>query len=331
MPLQPSESAVHTNRPLTNISVAFMQDQNEFIADKVIPNISVQKKSDTFFTYDQAYWTADNAKKRAPSTKAPHGGYEISTDSYNCEKYSIGKAIADEVVANADSPLNPESEAAMWVARQLLIRKEILFAETYMATSVWATDKEGQDSVATDAVVYWDDYTNSNPIVDVRLQSLRIQEATGYKPNTLVLTPDVKNKLLDHPDLLARINGGATNVAPAFVTDALLARAFDVPRVFTAGAIKNTAAEGQTKSNSFVMGAKALLLYVAPNPGLMTPSAAYNFSWTGFNSQVNNMGMYTKRYRDETIESIMVEGNMFFDMKVISTSLGCLFNNVIEE
>ena len=45
----PTRGDVHVNKPLTNISIAYMQMAENFIADKVFPNISVAKQSDRYF------------------------------------------------------------------------------------------------------------------------------------------------------------------------------------------------------------------------------------------------------------------------------------------
>ena len=41
----PTQSDLHVNVPLTNVSVAYMQDKATFIADKVFPRVPVQKQS----------------------------------------------------------------------------------------------------------------------------------------------------------------------------------------------------------------------------------------------------------------------------------------------
>ena len=41
MPLRPSRSDVHINRPLTMISIAMMQMAEAFVSSRVFPNISV--------------------------------------------------------------------------------------------------------------------------------------------------------------------------------------------------------------------------------------------------------------------------------------------------
>lgn len=46
---QPTASDVHIDKPLTNISVAYIQNTNEFIADKVFPTVPVDKQTDKYF------------------------------------------------------------------------------------------------------------------------------------------------------------------------------------------------------------------------------------------------------------------------------------------
>src|SRR5690554_4523754 len=96
----PTPSDVHVNRPLTTMSLAFMQSADGFVADRVFPNIPVMKQSDTYFTYDRGYFNRVEMKKRAPSTESAGGGYAIGTDSYNAQVYAFHKDIDDQLRAN---------------------------------------------------------------------------------------------------------------------------------------------------------------------------------------------------------------------------------------
>jgi hypothetical protein len=58
---QPGRSELHISRPLTNISVAFMQDTAKFIADKIFPMVPVSKQADQFFVYDRDQWFREDA------------------------------------------------------------------------------------------------------------------------------------------------------------------------------------------------------------------------------------------------------------------------------
>ncbi|NBR70500.1 MAG: hypothetical protein EBT75_00125 [Proteobacteria bacterium] len=79
---QPTSSQVHVDAILTNISVAYMQQQANFIASRVFPIVPVSKQSDKFFTYTKNDWFRDEAQRRADATESAGGGYGLSTDTY---------------------------------------------------------------------------------------------------------------------------------------------------------------------------------------------------------------------------------------------------------
>ena len=58
---QPTLQDVHVNRPLTNVSVAYLQEAAgvEFVADKAFPAVPVENKSDLYYTYARADFNRD--------------------------------------------------------------------------------------------------------------------------------------------------------------------------------------------------------------------------------------------------------------------------------
>jgi hypothetical protein len=85
---QPTRSDVHANRPLTNISVGYMQRQDIYIANKVFPIVPVDKQSDLYWIYTKNDWFRDEAQRRAPATESVGSGYGVSTASYACDVWS---------------------------------------------------------------------------------------------------------------------------------------------------------------------------------------------------------------------------------------------------
>jgi hypothetical protein len=116
---QPTGGQVHIDAILTNISIAYLQNQDNFIADKVFPVIPVDKKSDKFFTYTKNDWFRDEAQRRAGGTESAGGGYGLSTGSYSADVFAFHKDVDDQTLYNADSPLNPLREATEFVTEAL--------------------------------------------------------------------------------------------------------------------------------------------------------------------------------------------------------------------
>lgn len=332
---QPTARAVHVDQPLTNISIAFLQNASNFVAGQVFPNLPVAKQSDLYYTFDRGYFNRDEAKKRAPGTEAAKVGFELATDSYFADVWAVKHGIPDQIAANADAVLNLERSAAELVMHKLLIRREKDWATNFFTAGKWTTDIDGvADSTAgpgTGKVVKWSDQTSGDPIANVRTGKTAVLESTGFEPNTMVVNQRVVDALVDHPDIVDRIkySGGVGNNNPARTSLSALAQLFEVDRILVMKGIENTGAEGDANAHSFIGGNHALLCYAAPTPGIMTPSAGYTFSWQGYLGQSNTFGAATKRrYRDE-LETTEVEGAMAMDQKLVAADLGYLFNNIV--
>jgi hypothetical protein len=323
---------VHVDAPLTNISVAFYQQASNFVAGQVFPNVPVQKQSDVYYVWDRASFNRDEAKKRAPGTRSAQAGVNLSTQNYSIDVWALSDFVADQVAANADSPLNLEAEKARVIMNKLMIRKERDWVENFFTTGKWATDIGGVDSSpSTGEVLKWSDYEGGDPIGDIRKARTDMLEATGYEVNTMVLNQRVMDALVDHPDIIDRIkySGGVGNQNPARTTSQALSQLFEIDRILVSKANVNAAAEGDAEDANFIMSSGALLCHSAPTPGLGTPSAGYTFSWNGYMGQTNGFGIATSRWREDPIRATWVEGEMAFDHHIVAQDLGIYFNAIV--
>ena len=323
----PTYQQIHIDRALTNISVAYMQDANNFIADKVFPIIPVQKQSDTYFVYDQGDFFRDEAAERAKGTESAGGDYNIqSAEPYFCRKYAFHMDVTEEDRVNADDPLKPDQDATEFVSQKLLIKREVLWASKFFRPGVWGTEYQGVDAnPSTGQTLQWDKPT-ADPIKIVTDEATAMAGRTGFKPNTLVISPFVFNALKNHPDVLDRIKYTQKGI----VTLELIASLFEVENVYVPWAVQNTAAKGAQMANQFIMGKHALLCYVEKNPGLKKPSAGYIFAWTG----LKGAGAYGNRIVRIPMpwlgmDTERIEGEMAFDLRVVGASLGTFFKDIV--
>jgi hypothetical protein len=323
----PSKQNVHIDKVLTNISVKYVQDASAYIAGQVFPMVPVAKQSDKFYVYKREDWFRDDAQKRAMGTESVGGDYELATDLYYAERYAFHKNVYDEERANSDDPLSPDEDATAFVTDKLLLNKENNWAKKFFVPGVWGTDVEGAATAASGKVVFWDDYSSSDPIKNISDYSTNISEVTGKQPNTLVIGRKVYNALKNHPDILDRIRYSQKGV----VTNDLIAELFDVERVLVANAIQNVAKKGQDAQMEYIMGNNALLCYTTNTPRLRTATAGYTFTWTGlmgsaaWGGRVNRipvplLGLGTERIEAETC----------YDMKVIAADMGVFFEDIVQ-
>jgi len=326
--VQPGMADVHVDRPLTNISLAFIQSREGFVADRVFPMLPVQKISDKYYTYDRGMFNRDEMEKRAPGTESAGATYKISTDSYSCDVWALHVNIADQIRANADNPINPDREGTEFLSLKALIRREKAWASDFFTTGVWTYGRVGVSGapVAGTSVQLWNEAA-STPIEDIRLGIRTVHESTGFRPNVLTLGRQVYDTLLDHPDLVGRVDRGQTT-GPALVMRQTLAALFEVEEVLVMDSIVNSAAEGAANVHAFIGGKNALLSYRPASPGLMTPSAGYTFTWQGLLGG-GVLGSRISRFRMETLKADRLEIEQAFDQKKVAADLGFFFSAVI--
>jgi len=319
-------SSVHIDQPLTNLTLAYVQEQSNFIADKVFPVIGVEKQSDKYYIYDRDNMNrTGDVKALAPRTEVNRIGLSLSTDSYYADVYGLGMDFDQQTLANEDAALDIRSAGATTLVNRLLIHREEQFAEKFFAAGVWS-------SQSTPSAL-WSDYTNGTPIQDITNARRTMQlKSGGFKPNTMVVGKEVRDILINHPDILARLNGGATVTNTALITNAKLAEIFEVENFYVMEAVKNTSVEGLAESNAFIGGKHALLVHGPKGAGKMTPMAGGTFAWNNLQG-VNNLGITVESFSDDALKRMQVaehiQVKMAYDMKVTGPDLGYFFNGAV--
>lgn len=331
-------SEVHLDETLTNLSIAHMQSADNFIAPRVFPNIGVEKQSDRYYVWDRDFYNRiGEVELAAPGTESPEISMSVSQDTYYIDPYHLGASFSDQMLANEDTMLNVRSTAANTIVNKFMLKRELDWIESFFAPSVWSTEYAGVAATpSTGEVFHWSDYSNSTPIIDVRNAKRAMWLASSgtsqYNDTVMVMTKDVEDKLLDHPDILARMNTGVTPSNPALADRQLLAQILGVSEILVIEAIQNTAKEGQTKSESFVATKKAALYSRPRAAGLAVASAGYTFTWNGLRNN-SGLGLSVLSYDNDYLRmkkiAEKIEVYAGWDMKVTSADLGVFFNTII--
>jgi hypothetical protein len=322
----PSQSDLHVNVPLTNVSVAWMQSSDAYIADKVFPKCPVKKQSDLYWKYSKSDWRRTDVKRRAPSTESPGVGWNVTTDQYFAHVYAVHKDVDDQLRSNADSNFNLDRDATEFITNQMLLKRDLDWNARFFVEGAWDVHYTG----ATD-FTKWSD-GGSDPIGDVAGWILDYRRATGFKPNKMVLGAEVMNALKQHPDIIDRIKYTQKGI----VSEDLIATLFGIDQLYTSYAtiadtpqIPDAAEQDAGATYDFMTSSKSALLAYAPaSPSLMTPSAGYTFTWNGYLGG-NSEGIKIKRFRMEHIASDRVEAEMTYDMKVVCPDMGVFVKDAV--
>lgn len=312
---EPTLQDVHVDQALTDFSVAYFQNPDSYVAQRVFPITPVAQKSNKYYIYDKSAALRSQAKLRSPGTESAVRGYTLSQGVYDCDVYSIAVDVSEQVRANADPALDPEEDAARQTVQDIKIRMDQDFATAAFSTGIWATESTGT----------WDTSTG-DPIGDIATGIKTILANTGFRPNTLVLGADSwYSGLWQNADVVARL----PNDAPKIITTDFIGNMFGLDRVFIAQSIRNNGAEGSTADTSmaFNFSDHALIAYVDPSPGLRTPTAGRTFVWTGLVGAAD--GIRTKRLEMPWKDAMpRVETDTAYDFKVTATDLGYLIKHV---
>lgn len=331
--MQPTQSDVHVNVPLSNFSLMFQQDAEGFVADKVFPGVPVEHQSNVYYAYNRGDFNRNQMKIRAAGTESVGSGYNLNANaSYFAPVYALHKDIADQVRNNADAMLNPDLEATRFLTTQALINKEVNFTTTYFSASAgWTTNLGGVNTgVTAGHFLQWND-PKSTPISDIRSAKRSVALAAGgYRPNKLVLGRAVYDQLIDHPDIVERVKFAqkTSEGEAAMVAKNTLAQLFELDEVLVADAIQNTAVEGAAEVNAYIAGRGALLVYTPATPSLMSVAAGLTFNWTGmFGSSV--AGTRILSYYMPWLGSQRTEIEAAYAQKMVAPDLGCFFDAAV--
>lgn len=306
----------------------YMQQNNDYVADKIFPVVPVQKQSDLYFKYTKGDWFRNLAQVRAPGTESAGGGYNVTTDSYYAPVTAIHQDVDPQIRANTDVPLNADRDATMWVTNEMLLAREINVVQVVLKTGVWTGSTTGGDITPSPQ---WN-LANSTPLEDITAQIWSVKQTTGRFPNRFIVGPRVWEVLSNHDEIVQRIKYTQRGVVTTDLVASLIAPpGVENFQVLVASAIYNTANQGATDNFAFIAPTKdALLLYAEPNPGIMVPSAGYIFTWTGllgagaFGTVIQTipmpwLGVGTNR----------IEGQIAFGVKIVGSDLGAYFLNAV--
>lgn len=330
----PDAGDVHVNALLTNVSIGYQPAG--FFATRAFPLAPVDKQTDIYPLYQKSYWARDlgapgaaptgsYAMRRAPGTRARTASFGVDlTNTYRCINYALGFEIPDELKGNADPAFNLDRDATLLLDSLLYLRFDREFAADFLVSGVWGTTVTG-----TTNFTKWNDVT-STPIEDIRTGRRTIRQQTlgmtAGGGTRLVLGALVKDRLLDHPDVVDRIKYTGSSARPAKVNMQVLADLFEVDEVMVAESVYTNSEEGTAEASasySDVVSDDALLLWTPPAPSRLSPSAGYLFHW-------RNMGgglTFVRRGREDREKYDWIEVHGYLDWKATETGAGYFFDD----
>lgn len=322
------------NLYLTNMSMAYFQAQTDYVAKSLFPMLPVQLSTSSYYKFSKADLARDNVRRKPQFGKVEPAQMGLTDDSYRCyvDQVIVGLdqiETLDYQRSNAPGVADPRKAKAKFIAEQMNIHLDILFAEAFFKEGVWEDEWTGGASLVEGSnqfIKFNDD--NCDPIVLFDTLKTRIKKKSRRTPNKLGLGENAFNALKSNPAVLERVKFGGSTANPASVNENVLAQLFGLEKVVVFGSTYNKAGLGEEEDMDFICSPDdALLVYTTNTPAIDEATAGYIFTWDMLG---NGSYMATTQFEGEGgTHTEFMEGLMATDMKKTADDLGIFLNGCV--
>ncbi|MDO4280778.1 MAG: hypothetical protein Q4C56_04025 [Peptococcaceae bacterium] len=319
---------------LTNLSMAYFQDASRYVAKNIFPICPVKLSSARYYTFAKEDLLRDNVARKPQFGKVQPAQMGQADQSYACQVDQVIVGI-DQIEAldyqrtNAPGSADPRKAKVKFIAEQMNLHQDIVFAENFFAPGIWGNEWSGAAAYDQDAktfIKFNDD--NCDPVLLIDDLCTDVEQNTGRRPNRLALGKAAFNALKAHPGVVERVKFGGSTANPATVNERVLAELFGIERVVVMSSIYNKAGFGTAGDMQFICDpTSALLAYATNTPAIDEPSAGYIFTWDMLG---NGQYMPTVQYAGENgTHSEFVEGLFAADMKKTADDLAVFLKDCV--
>lgn len=315
----PSIGDVHIDQALSNVSVAYMNDT--YIADKIMPIVPVDKRSDKYFRYKKESFLSGTGiaanglpnSLRTPKSKSTEIDYGNDTGFYDCHEFSLADIIPDEQIQAEDQPLNGQIDSTEFLTERLKIDNETAAVQivgnpaNYNSNNTVALTTGGTGTSWAQGGTTTSSNPNSNPFNFFNNARIAIRKGIAKAPNQIALGEDVAQILSNHPEIVERVkytHGDA-------LTACGLPPVLQGLAVVECGAQSNTSGQGTNYTGGYIWeptngtAGLALVSYCNPNPRPRSVSAFYQFEAP--NATTGARGYCIRKFRDEKRKGLYIE------------------------
>lgn len=329
-----AKGAFKPNIYLTNLTMAYFQNPLNYVARNIFPICPVQLASAHYYEFSKADLLRDNVQRKPRFGKVTPAQMGIAEKSYSCmvDQILVGIDQIDTLNfqrTNAPGAADPRTAKLKFIAEQMNLHQDILFAQSFFKAGVWSNEWTGgstYDAASKQFIKFTDG--NSDPVVLFDNLCTSVEQSTGRRPNRLALGKETFIALKNHAGILERVKFGGTTANPATVNETVLAELFGIEKVVVLSSIYNANGIGQDEDMNFICDPKAAILaYATSTPAIDEPSAGYIFTWDMLG---NGQYMPTTQYEgDSGTHSEFIEGLFSADMKKTGDDLAVFLKDCV--
>ncbi len=320
---------------LTNMCLAYFQQAAGFVAKKVFPILPVPTSSAHYYEFDKGDLARDNMARKPEFGHVAPGIYGKSDKTYHCEVDQVITGIdqistLDFQRTNAPAVIDPRRSKVRWVAEQMNIHLDRIWANKYFNSESWGNVLTGKNAAPSENEFWQFDNENCDPVSLMSQLRLKMLLMGLRKPNKAVLGANAYAALTLNPSILERIKYQGSEANPANVTANVLAQLFGLDEIVVAEAVYNAAPYGAKDDLKFICNPNdVLLVYTTSSPSIEEPSAGYTFTW----DMLGN-GQYTAVQQflgAPATHTEFVEGLLCTDPEITAPDLGIYLKDAVSE
>lgn len=340
MALTPNELAVEIQKGvfkphiyLTNLCISHFQNAEGFVAKRVFPIVPVALSSAHYYEFDKGDLARDNMARKPEFGHVAPGIYGKRDKYYHCEVDQVITGVdqistLDFQRTNAPGVIDPRRSKVRWIAEQMNIHLDRIWAGKYFNQNSWSNVYTGKGTTPGSNEFWQFDNANSDPVSFFGKLKNKILQTGLREPNKLVLGTNAFIALTLNSAILDRIKYQGSEANPASVTTNVLAQLFGLDEVIVAKSIYNAAPYGAADDMQFICNPNdALLVYTTNAPSIDEPSAGYTFTWDMLgNGQYTAVQQYLG---EEPTHTEFIEGLLCTDPEITAPDLGVFLKDAV--
>lgn len=329
-----AKGSFRPNLYLTNVSMAYFQNADRYVAKQIFPVCPVQLSSAYYYVFDKASLLRDNVARKPQFGKVGLAQMGQISQTYQCKTDQVLVAI-DQIDSlnyqrmGAPGEADPRRVKMKFVADQMNLHQDIIFAENFFQPGVWSNEWTGStvlDPTNKTFIKFSD--KNCDPIALFDLLCAEIEQNTGRRPNRLGLGRGTFHALKNHRAVIERVKFGGSTEHPSNVNERVLAELFGLDKVVVLSSIYNKAPVGQPEDMQYICDPNsAILAYATDTPAIDEPSAGYIFAWDMLG---DGQYMPVLQYEGEHgTHTELIEGLFSADMKKTADDLAVFLTDCV--
>ncbi len=259
-----SRAAFVTRDAIENQSFKFINEQDQYLHDKLFPYKVVKKASTKLYQYDSAL-DSQLVETQAPTDSvAAQVDWNVFSTDITLEEHKLKAKVNPRDARDADTAVSDfEMDAAQTVMTGLLIKKE--YKAATLATTVGNYPSDLTTAIASGS--RWNEAGGDPEADKVTVDNAMIARC-GKTANAVLMSGTTFRKLKISPAFRDRIK--YTTGGP--VTMEACKAFFDVTYFFVGDATYNSAKEGAAKTTSSFWGDNVIFFHHDPSAGLRSMS-----------------------------------------------------------